>query len=186
MNIDLKALPNASDIIDRMTRNGYHISRSDNVLFTELDQFQDQYKAIFALLGYELNHDPHGFIYLSGKESGNLNKSTREMALTVWTLVELLTNKGYEAISYITQSPITRELIREQFDSNKMLLEQGGIGNEETLMDKYHRLKRSGFCDTDGVQFYFRAPVQRFLQAAVNLQNEQEKKSDKDMEVDHV
>ena len=56
MNIDLKELTQLAPIFRELFK-GYHISRNNPELYSQLASQQDQYRALFKALGYELTCD---------------------------------------------------------------------------------------------------------------------------------
>ena len=62
MNIDLSELTLLPTIFRELFK-GYHISRRDPELYSQLSNLQDPYRALFKSLGFELVCDSRGFYY---------------------------------------------------------------------------------------------------------------------------
>ena len=61
---------------------GYHVSRRDPELYAQLSNLQDQYRALFKALGYELVCDSRGFYYFVPEQMGaQVNKTAQRLAL---------------------------------------------------------------------------------------------------------
>ena len=94
MNIDLKELTQLAPIFRELFK-GYHISRSNPELYTQLASQQDQYRGLFKALGYELTCDSRGFYYFVPEQMGaQVNKTAQRLALFTFILIEHLADQG--------------------------------------------------------------------------------------------
>ena len=95
MNIDLKEMTQLAPIFRELFK-GYHLSRSEPEPYAQLSNLQDQYRALFKALGFELVCDPRGFYYFVPEQAG---------AHPTWSMGPMntlnsasLVNKGLELI----------------------------------------------------------------------------------------
>ena len=93
-DINLDDLTHLQAINKKLT-SGYHISEQDTLMWQELDQHIDAYRALFNALGHDLQHDSRGFYYFGSDESTpNMGKISRAIALTIYILIEHYANTG--------------------------------------------------------------------------------------------
>ena len=69
MTIDLNQLSQLAPIFRELFK-GYHVSRRDAELYSQLSNQQDQYRALFKALGFELVCDTRGFYYFVPEQMG--------------------------------------------------------------------------------------------------------------------
>mgnify|MGYP007004361687 CR=1 FL=1 len=94
MNIDLKEMTQLAPIFRELFK-GYHLSRSEPEPYAQLSNMQDQYRALFKALGFELVCDPRGFYYFVPEQMGaQVNKTAQRLALFTFILVEHLADQG--------------------------------------------------------------------------------------------
>ena len=106
MNIDLKELTQLAPIFRELFK-GYHISRSHPELYSQLAGQQDQYRALFKALGYELTCDSRGFYYFVPEQMGaQVNKTAQRLALFTFILVEHLADQGRDPLAEIGRAHV--------------------------------------------------------------------------------
>src|SRR3546814_19472 len=121
MNIDLKEMTQLAPIFRELFK-GYHLSRSEPEPYAQLSSMQDQYRALFKALGFELVCDPRGFYYFVPEQMGaQVNKTAQRLALFTFILVEHLADQGRDPLA---------------------VLDGGSLGRDElpALLDKYRDL----------------------------------------------
>ena len=119
MTIDLNQLSQLAPIFRELFK-GYHVSRRDAELYSQLSNQQDQYRALFKALGFELVCDTRGFYYFVPEQMGaQVNKTAQRLALFTFILVEHLADQGRDPIA---------------------VLDGGSLGREELLIVDYNPL----------------------------------------------
>ena len=87
MHLDLSELSQLAPIFRELFK-GYHVSRRDPELYAQLSNFQDQYRALFKALGFELVCDTRGFYYfVPDTTTAQVNKTAQRLALFTFIIV---------------------------------------------------------------------------------------------------
>ena len=109
MNIDLKEMTQLAAAFRDLFK-GYHISRSEPECYAQLSSMQDQYRALFRALGFELVCDPRGFYYFVPEQvAPQVNKTAQRLALFTFILVEHLADQGRDPLSVLDGGSIGRD-----------------------------------------------------------------------------
>ena len=86
MHLDLSELSQLAPIFRELFK-GYLVSRRDPELYAQLSNFQDQYRALFKALGFELVCDTRGFYYfVPDTATAQVNKTAQRLALFTFIL----------------------------------------------------------------------------------------------------
>ena len=94
MTIDLNELSQLAPIFRELFK-GYHVSHRDAELYSQLSNQQDQYRALFKALGFELVCDTRGFYYfVPDMTAAQVNKTAQRLSLFTFILVEHLADQG--------------------------------------------------------------------------------------------
>lgn len=146
--------------------------------FRDLDRNEEQYRALFQGLGYELVHHGQGFYYFRG---GNSLTTQRLRAVTLFTLIlfqDLEDKKFQEANRAWERMLLTRvfginELPHFETPQRRSLMFHVGV-TPETLHEKVLRpMARLGMLEMIGSeQFQFRSPIYRFVDLCMQFANE--------------
>jgi hypothetical protein len=175
MNIDLKELTQLAPIFRELFK-GYHISRRDPELYTQLSNQQDQYRALFKSLGYELTCDTRGFYYFVPEQMGaQVNKTAQRLALFTFILVEHLADQGRDPLSVLDGGSLGRDELPPLLDKYKDLFLQAEVTTQEELEEKVmRRLVQLGFAGEDNGVYRFLAPMHRFLDVCLSVQQDRD------------
>ncbi|WP_438938507.1 condensin complex protein MksE [Algibacillus agarilyticus] len=180
MQIDLLELTLLQDINKKLV-SGYHISEQDVQLWQQLDQYQDEYAALFSGLGYRLKHDARGYFYIDADDSTvNMGKISRAMAVTIYVLIEYYADNGFDPLRALFEKVITEEIMQQVVQNQYHLFEQLEITSAAELKrDVFNRMLRNGFAtetqsfeehDLGQMGFKLLAPVYRYLDALDEIQ----------------
>lgn len=175
MNIDLKELTQLAPIFRELFK-GYHISRRDPELYTQLSNLQDQYRALFKSLGYELTCDSRGFYYFVPEQMGaQVNKTAQRLALFTFILVEHLADQGRDPLAVLDGGSLGRDELPPLLDKYKDLFLQAEVTTQEELEEKVmRRLTQLGFASEDNGVYRFLAPMHRFLDVCLAVQQDRD------------
>lgn len=171
-------LPENLAVVFRSLRSGKHICREDGAEYRDLDRNEEQYRALFRGLGYDLVHHGQGFYYFKGN---NQLSTQRLQAIALFTLIlfqDLEDNKFKDTErawerTLLMQIFKVGELPHFQTAQRKNLLFAVGVV-PESLYDKVLRpMARYGFLEMIGPdQFQFRSPIYRFVEACMQFAQE--------------
>ncbi|HSC82976.1 MAG TPA: Mks condensin complex protein MksE [Pseudomonas sp.] len=175
MNIDLKELTQLAPIFRELFK-GYHISRRDPELYTQLSNLQDQYRALFKSLGYELTCDTRGFYYFVPEQMGaQVNKTAQRLALFTFILVEHLADQGRDPLAVLDGGSLGRDELPPLLEKYKDLFLQAEVTTQEELEEKVmRRLSQLGFASEDNGVYRFLAPMHRFLDVCLSVQQDRD------------
>lgn len=175
MNIDLKELTQLAPIFRELFK-GYHISRRDPELYTQLSNLQDQYRALFKSLGYELTCDTRGFYYFVPEQMGaQVNKTAQRLALFTFILVEHLADQGRDPLAVLDGGSLGRDELPPLLDKYKDLFLQAEVTTQEELEEKVmRRLSQLGFASEENGVYRFLAPMHRFLDVCLAVQQDRD------------
>jgi hypothetical protein len=175
MNIDLKELTQLSAIFRELFK-GYHLSRSEPECYAQLSNLQDQYRALFKALGFELVCDPRGFYYFVPEQMGaQVNKTAQRLALFTFILVEHLADQGRDPLSVLDGGSIGRDELPALLDKYRDLFLQAEVTSHEELEDKIiRRLTQLGFAEDSNGVYRFLPPMHRFLDVCLAVQHDRD------------
>ncbi|MGE8500546.1 MAG: Mks condensin complex protein MksE [Pseudomonas sp.] len=175
MNIDLKEMTQLSAAFRELFK-GYHISRSEPECYAQLSSMQDQYRALFKALGFELVCDPRGFYYFVPEQMGaQVNKTAQRLALFTFILVEHLADQGRDPLSVLDGGSIGRDELPALLDKYRDLFLQAEVTTHEELEDKIiRRLTQLGFAEDSNGVYRFLPPMHRFLDVCLSVQHDRD------------
>jgi len=153
MNIDLKEMTQLAPIFRELFK-GYHLSRSEPEPYAQLSNLQDQYRALFKALGFELVCDPRGFYYFVPEQMGaQVNKTAQRLALFTFILVEHLADQGRDPLAVLDGGSLGRDELPALLDKYRDLFQQAEVTTQDELEEKIiRRLTQLGFAeDSNGV-----------------------------------
>jgi hypothetical protein len=175
MNIDLKELTQLAPIFRELLK-GYHVSRRDPELYAQLSNLQDQYRALFKALGYELICDSRGFYYFVPEQMGaQVNKTAQRLALFTFILVEHLADQGRDPLAVLDGGSLGRDELPALLDKYRDLFLQAEVTTIEELEEKVmRRLTQLGFTGEENGIYRFLAPMHRFLDVCLSVQQDRD------------
>jgi hypothetical protein len=175
MNIDLKELTQLAPIFRELFK-GYHISRSNPELYTQLAGQQDQYRSLFKALGYELTCDSRGFYYFVPEQMGaQVNKTAQRLALFTFILVEHLADQGRDPLAVLDGGSLGRDELPALLEKYRDLFLQAEVTTVEELEEKVmRRLTQLGFASEDNGIYRFLVPMHRFLDVCLSVQQDRD------------
>jgi hypothetical protein len=175
MNIDLKELTQLAPIFRELFK-GYHVSRRDPELYAQLSNLQDQYRALFKALGYELTCDSRGFYYFVPEQMGaHVNKTAQRLALFTFILVEHLADQGRDPLAVLDGGSLGRDELPVLLEKYRDLFLQAEVTSVEELEEKVmRRLIQLGFAFDDNGIYRFLAPMHRFLDVCLSVQQDRD------------
>jgi hypothetical protein len=175
MNIDLKEMTQLAAAFRDLFK-GYHISRSEPECYAQLSSLQDQYRALFRALGFELVCDPRGFYYFVPEQvAPQVNKTAQRLALFTFILVEHLADQGRDPLSVLDGGSIGRDELPALLDKYRDLFLQAEVTSFEELEDKIiRRLIQLGFAEDSNGVYRFLPPMHRFLDVCLSVQHDRD------------
>jgi hypothetical protein len=175
MNIDLKELSQLAPIFRELFK-GYHISRNTPELYTQLAGQQDQYRALFKALGYELTCDLRGFYYFVPEQMGaQVNKTAQRLALFTFILVEHLADQGRDPLAVLDGGSLGRDELPALLEKYRDLFLQAEVTTQDELEEKVmRRLTQLGFAGEENGVYRFLAPMHRFLDVCLSVQQDRD------------
>ncbi|MDA7088990.1 Mks condensin complex protein MksE [Pseudomonas sp. SA3-5] len=175
MNIDLKELTQLAPIFRELFK-GYHVSRRDPELYAQLSNLQDQYRALFKALGYELICDSRGFYYFVPEQMGaQVNKTAQRLALFTFILVEHLADQGRDPLAVLDGGSLGRDELPPLLEKYRDLFLQAEVTTIEELEEKVmRRLSQLGFTGEENGTYRFLAPMHRFLDVCLSVQQDRD------------
>ncbi|MGX5218271.1 Mks condensin complex protein MksE [Pseudomonas segetis] len=175
MNIDLSELSHLAPIFRELFK-GYHVSRRDPELYTQLSNQQDQYRALFKALGFELTCDPRGFYYFVPEQIGaQVNKTAQRLALFTFILVEHLADQGRDPLAVLDGGSLGRDELPALLEKYRDLFVQAEVTTQDELEEKVmRRLCQLGFASEDNGIYRFLAPMHRFLDVCLSVQQDRD------------
>lgn len=175
MNIDLKEMTELAAAFRDLFK-GYHISRSEPECYAQLSSMQDQYRALFRALGFELVCDPRGFYYFVPEQvAPQVNKTAQRLALFTFILVEHLADQGRDPLSVLDGGSIGRDELPALLEKYRDLFLQAEVTTFEELEDKIiRRLTQLGFAEDSNGVYRFLPPMHRFLDVCLSVQHDRD------------
>ena len=124
-------LPNLGVLFERFNA-GKHLNRiSEPALWAELEGELEQYRALFAQLGFDLRVDQRGFAWFQfDNTSGNVSRTSRRLALLLMLLFELKADEGAH-LARFTDWHLDRALLATLGERAHDLLVAEGLDQEE-------------------------------------------------------
>lgn len=175
MNIDLKELTQLAPIFRELFK-GYHVSRRDPELYTQLSNQQDVYRALFKALGFDLICDTRGFYYFVPEQMGaQVNKTAQRLALFTFILVEHLADQGRDPLAVLDGGSLGRDELPPLLEKYRDLFIQAEVLSQEELEEKIlRRLTQLGFAAEENGVYRFLPPMHRFLDVCLSVQQDRD------------
>ena len=175
MQINLTEMTQLAPIFRELFK-GFHISRRDPELYSQLSNQQDAYRALFRSLGYELVCDTRGFYYFVPEQTGaQVNKTAQRLALFTFILVEHLAAQGRDPLAVLDGGSLGRDELPPLLEKYKDLFLQAEVTTQDELEEKVmRRLAQLGFASEDNGVYRFLAPMHRFLDVCLSVQQDRD------------
>ena len=175
MNIDLKEMSQLALIFRELLKGG-HISRRDPELYSQLSNLQDSYRALFKAQGFELVCDSRGFYYFVPEQMGaQVNKTAQRLALFTFILVEHLADQGRDPLAVLDGGSLGRDELPPLLEKYRELFQQAEVSTQDELEEKVmRRLTQLGFAFDDSGSYRFLAPMHRFLDVCLSVQQDRD------------
>jgi hypothetical protein len=175
MNIDLKEMTQLAPIFRELFK-GYHLSRSEPECYAQLSGMQDQYRALFKALGFELVCDPRAFYYFVPEQMGaQVNKTAQRLALFTFILVEHLADQGRDPLAVLDGGTLGRDELPALLDKYRDLFLQAEVTTQDELEEKViRRLTQLGFAEDSNGIYRFLPPMHRFLDVCLSVQQDRD------------
>lgn len=175
MTIDLNQLSQLAPIFRELFK-GYHVSRRDAELYSQLSNQQDQYRALFKALGFELVCDTRGFYYFVPEQMGaQVNKTAQRLALFTFIIVEHLADQGRDPLAVLDGGSLGRDELPPLLDKYHDLFLQAEVQTQDELEEKVmRRLTQLGFALDDNGIYRFLPPMHRFLDVCLSVQQDRD------------
>ena len=175
MTIDLNELSQLAPIFRELFK-GYHVSRRDAELYSQLSNQQDQYRALFKALGFELVCDTRGFYYFVPEQMGaQVNKTAQRLALFTFIIVEHLADQGRDPLAVLDGGSLGRDELPPLLDKYHDLFLQAEVQTQDELEEKVmRRLTQLGFASEDNGIYRFLPPMHRFLDVCLSVQQDRD------------
>jgi chromosome condensin MukBEF MukE localization factor len=177
MHLDLSELSQLAPIFRELFK-GYHVSRRDPELYAQLSNFQDQYRALFKALGFELVCDTRGFYYFvpdTAIASAQVNKTAQRLALFTFIIVEHLADQGRDPIAVLDGGSLGRDELPALLEKYRDLFVQAEVTTQDELEEKImRRMTQLGFASEDNGVYRFLPPMHRFLDVCLSVQQDRD------------
>lgn len=175
MTIDLNELSQLAPIFRELFK-GYHVSRRDAELYSQLSNQQDQYRALFKALGFELVCDTRGFYYFVPEQMGaQVNKTAQRLALFTFIIVEHLADQGRDPLAVLDGGSLGRDELPPLLEKYRDLFLQAEVLTQDELEEKVmRRLTQLGFASEDNGIYRFLPPMHRFLDVCLSVQQDRD------------
>ena len=175
MTIDLNELSQLAPIFRELFK-GYHVSRRDAELYSQLSNQQDQYRALFKALGFELVCDTRGFYYFVPEQMGaQVNKTAQRLALFTFIIVEHLADQGRDPLAVLDGGSLGRDELPPLLEKYRDLFLQAEVQTQDELEVKVmRRLTQLGFASEDNCIYRFLPPMHRFLDVCLSVQQDRD------------
>ncbi|MGO2203424.1 Mks condensin complex protein MksE [Pseudomonas helleri] len=177
MHLDLSELSHLAPIFRELFK-GYHVSRRDPELYAQLSNFQDQYRALFKALGFELVCDTRGFYYFvpdTAIASAQVNKTAQRLALFTFIIVEHLADQGRDPIAVLDGGSLSRDELPGLLEKYRDLFVQAEVTTQDELEEKImRRMTQLGFASEDNGVYRFLPPMHRFLDVCLSVQQDRD------------
>lgn len=175
MTIDLNQLSQLAPIFRELFK-GYHVSRRDAELYSQLSNHQDQYRALFKALGFELVCDTRGFYYFVPEQMGaQVNKTAQRLALFTFIIVEHLADQGRDPLAVLDGGSLGRDELPPLLEKYRDLFLQAEVQTQDELEEKVmRRLTQLGFASEDNGIYRFLPPMHRFLDVCLSVQQDRD------------
>jgi hypothetical protein len=175
MQLDLNEMTQLAPIFRELFK-GYHLSRSEPECYAQLSQQQDQYRALFRALGFELVCDPRGFYYFVPEQMGaQVNKTAQRLALFTFILVEHLADQGRDPLAVLDGGTLGRPELPALLDKYRDLFLQAEVTTQDELEEKIlRRLTQLGFALDSNGSYRFLPPMHRFLDVCLAVQQDRD------------
>ena len=137
---------------------------------------QDQYRALFKALGFELVCDPRGFYYFVPEQMGaQVNKTAQRLALFTFILVEHLADQGRDPLAVLDGGTLGRDELPALLDKYRDLFLQAEVTTQDELEEKViRRLTQLGFAEDSNGIYRFLPPMHRFLDVCLSVQQDRD------------
>ena len=175
MHLDLSELSNLAPIFRELFK-GYHVSRRDPELYAQLSNFQDQYRALFKALGFELVCDTRGFYYfVPDTATAQVNKTAQRLALFTFIIVEHLADQGRDPIAVLDGGSLGRDELPALLEKYRDLFVQAEVTSQDELEEKImRRMTQLGFASEENGVYRFLPPMHRFLDVCLSVQQDRD------------
>lgn len=175
MQINLSELTQLTPIFRELFK-GFHVSRRDPELYSQLSNQQDQYRALFRALGFELVCDTRGFYYFVPEQIGaQVNKTAQRLALFTFILVEHLADQGRDPLAVLDGGSLGRDELPALLEKYRDLFLQAEVQTQEELEEKVmRRMTQLGFAAEDNGVYRFLPPIHRFLDVCLSVQQDRD------------
>ena len=175
MHLDLKELTHLAPIFRELLK-GFHISRRDPELYSQLSALQDVYRGLFKALGFELVCDTRGFYYFVPElAAAQVNKTAQRLSLFTFILVEHLADQGRDPIAVLDGGSVGRDELPALLDKYRDLFLQAEVQTQDELEEKIlRRMTQLGFTSEDNGVYRFLAPMHRFLDVCLSVQQDRD------------
>jgi hypothetical protein len=171
--IDLSKLNPLTTVYQKLM-SGFHITENNLILWQSLDQNLEAYQALFNSLGYTLIKDARGYFYFSTPDTTvTMTKTSRRIALFLYTLIEYWADKGYDPVAALFEQALNRDTFERLFNQNTSIFEQIDINSAGDIRNEIiKRMVRLGFAKEIGKEYKLLAPCYRYIDAVMELSDQ--------------
>lgn len=143
--------------------SGFHLNRlSEPVLWAQLEKYQEDYCALFKVLGYDLKIDARGYAWFHHSEAySQINKTSRQLALLFMLIFDVRANDGKQ-LQRFTDWLIDKDALHELYKQQTDLLEAEELFFDN-LVDLMNRATSLGLAKAEGGGWYLLPAVYRYL-----------------------
>ncbi len=158
-----------------LLRAGRHLSADDGPVFLALRTDFDEFRTLFAALGFDLVGHDRGFYYFQSGE--DLGKEAAQLVVFFFVLVEAWGDAGHdlEATAFDPGGHVIDDLPHFTRESWRACMGEAGVPDATELTNLVKKLERYGFTERVGDdRFRFRTPAWRFFDLCLEVWQETE------------
>ena len=173
MKIDTKALPYSEEIFQKLSR-GYHYHFDDGIIWKNIQEHFDDYKALFQAVGFCLTEGDCGaYYYFEPEEPVNIvNKQVQIMLTFLLAIIDHCADSGLNPLEKIN-SKIERKLMHDAYVKNEQLFSYLGSDSFEALLQEtVEKIKRWGLGHYANGFLTFKKGINRFIQPIMDIKDD--------------
>lgn len=159
--MNISELKHSQEIYKKLTR-AYHISKHDIELYSEIENFEQDYTNLFKLLGFELIYDHNDFYYLAGDNKADIGSGAEKAMILIALLAEYTNETAIDPTQFFADE-LDSDILPKVLEKGKEVLSKKSINNVEDIEKILDWLAVRGFLYKNARKYVFLKPIHRFL-----------------------
>lgn len=162
-DVNLSELPELRALHDKFF-SGCFISRNnDSALWRELKEKESSYRAVFGVLGFDIQIDERGFCYADREgDVRTMGKWSRRFAALLFCLFRYQADQG-ESLLLFEEWAITEHLLAALIDRDRDVLLSSGVSSVDDLASTLAWYRNKGFVRERDGNYFLLPPVHVYL-----------------------